>query len=217
MTYWWSFRTFFFSKWLIRQYIFNLGLEISNSTPFSCLGKLKMQRHEYLCCFKPHHILIILTGHGDKTRELQTRHFEPSKMLERRRHWQDGVYHPNTLACWHLHVILLLPLILNLLLRLLWICPKRAAPDSEVLVTLRCYTSNMLLSTHIGGGEIAQSLASLSTKRAARVRSPLNPLVSERWNSITVLLTRSHKCQRLVQKRPSMCYYVCVIMHVKDP
>ena len=45
-----------------------------------------------------------------------------------------------------------------------------------------------------GGGGIAQSLASLSTKRAARVRSPLNPLVSERWNSISVLLTRSHQC-----------------------
>ena len=53
----------------------------------------------------------------------------------------------------------------------------------------------------VGGGEIAQSLA----------------LVTERWNSITVLLTRPHQCRRLVQKRPSMCYYVCVIMHVKDP
>ena len=68
-----------------------------------------------------------------------------------------------------------------------------------------------------GGWEIAQSLASLSTKRGARVRSRLDPLVTERWNSITVLLTRSHQCRRLVQKRPSMCYYVCVIMHVKDP
>ena len=37
------------------------------------------------------------------------------------------------------------------------------------------------------------------------------------WNSITVLFTRSHQCERLVQKRPSMCYYVCVIMYVKDP
>ena len=68
-----------------------------------------------------------------------------------------------------------------------------------------------------GGGGIAQSLASLSTRRAVRDRSPLNPLVSERWNSISVLLIRSHQCWRLVQKRPSMCYYVCVIMHVKDP
>ena len=36
-------------------------------------------------------------------------------------------------------------------------------------------------------------------------------------SSITVLLTCSHQCQRLVKKRPSMCYYICVIMHVKDP
>ena len=45
----------------------------------------------------------------------------------------------------------------------------------------------------------------------------LDPLVLERWNSITVLLTCSHQCRRLVQKRQSMCYYFCVIMHVKDP
>ena len=36
-------------------------------------------------------------------------------------------------------------------------------------------------------------------------------------NSITVLLTRSHQCRRLVQKRPSMCYHVYAIVHVKDP
>ena len=52
-----------------------------------------------------------------------------------------------------------------------------------------------------GGGGIAQLLASLSTKRAVRVRFPLNPLVSERWNSITLLLTRSHQCWRLVKKK----------------
>ena len=69
----------------------------------------------------------------------------------------------------------------------------------------------------VGGGEIAQSLASLSIKRAARVGFRLDPLVIEGWNSLTVLLTCSHQCRRLVQKRPSMCYYVCVIMHVKDP
>ena len=34
--------------------------------------------------------------------------------------------------------------------------------------------------TICGGGEIAQSLASLSIKRAARVRSQLGPLVIER-------------------------------------
>ena len=44
----------------------------------------------------------------------------------------------------------------------------------------------------MGAGEIAQSLASLSTKLAIRVRARLNPLVIERWNSITVLLTCSH-------------------------
>ena len=68
-----------------------------------------------------------------------------------------------------------------------------------------------------GGGEIAQSLASLSTKQAIQVRTRLDQLVLERWNSIIVLLTRSHQCLRLVQKRLFMCYYVCVIMHVKDP
>ena len=53
--------------------------------------------------------------------------------------------------------------------------------------------------------------------QVSRVRARLDPLVLERWNSITVLFTRSHQGRRLVQKRPSMCYYVCVIMHVKDP
>ena len=69
--------------------------------------------------------------------------------------------------------------------------------------------------THSGAGEIAQSLASLSIKWAVQVRARLDPLVTERWNSITMLLT--HSRWRLVQKRRSMCYYVCVIMHVKDP
>ena len=64
---------------------------------------------------------------------------------------------------------------------------------------------------------MAQSLESLSAKGAIRVRACLDPLVLERWKSITVLLTCSHQSQRLVQKRQSMCYYVCVIMHVKDP
>ena len=61
-------------------------------------------------------------------------------------------------------------------------------------------TLNLAVNTHcIESGEIALSLASLSIKRAARVRSRLDPLVTERWNSIT------------------MCYFVCAIMHVKDP
>ena len=59
------------------------------------------------------------------------------------------------------------------------------------------------------GGEIAQSLASLSTKRAIQVRAHLDPLVIEGRNSITVLLTCSHQCRRQVKKgRP------CVIMSV---
>ena len=68
-----------------------------------------------------------------------------------------------------------------------------------------------------GGGKIAQSLTSLSTKQVVRVRARLDALVLEGWNSITVLLTRSHQCRRLVQKRRSICYHVCVIMCVKDP
>ena len=73
----------------------------------------------------------------------------------------------------------------------------------------------LMHSTVSGGGEIAQSTVSLSVKRAVWAR--LDPLVIERWNSITVLLTCSHQCRRLFQKRPSMCYYVCVILHVEDP
>ena len=64
-------------------------------------------------------------------------------------------------------------------------------------------------SIKIWGGEIAQSLVSLSTKRAIRVHAQLNPHVTERWNSITVLLTRSHQCRRLVKKT-----HPCVIMSV---
>ena len=44
------------------------------------------------------------------------------------------------------------------------------------------------MANHGGGGEIAQSLASVSFKRAVQVRARHNPLVAERWNSITVLL-----------------------------
>ena len=78
-----------------------------------------------------------------------------------------------------------------------------------------CYFYNRL--PWLWRREIAQSLESLSTKRAIRVCARLDPLVIERWNSITVLLTCSHQCRWLVQKWQSMCYYVCVIMHVKDP
>ena len=68
-----------------------------------------------------------------------------------------------------------------------------------------------------GGGEMAQSVGSLSAMRSVLVRAQYDPLVSERWYAVTVLLTRSHQCRRLVQKSRSMCYYVCVMMHVKDP
>ena len=56
------------------------------------------------------------------------------------------------------------------------------------------------------GGEIAQSLASVSTKRAIRVRAHLDPLVIERWNSITV-----------IDSLPDDCFkkgHPCVIMSV---
>ena len=67
-----------------------------------------------------------------------------------------------------------------------------------------------------GGGEIEQWLVSLSVKLAVQVRARHDPFVSERWNSITVLLNCSHQCWRLVQQRPSMCYHLYVIMIVKD-
>ena len=91
--------------------------------------------------------------------------------------------------------------------------------DRERVINYYHGTGNALFGYTIqeGGGKIAQSLASLSTKRAIQVRARLDSIVRERWNSITVLLTRSHQCQQLVKKRLSMCYYVCVIMHVKDP
>ena len=50
--------------------------------------------------------------------------------------------------------------------------------------THACKSNHVLCSRNIGGGEIAKSLASLSTKRAVRVCACLNPLVTERWNSL---------------------------------
>ena len=82
----------------------------------------------------------------------------------------------------------------------------------KVAYNIRCVIVRM------GAGKyLAQSLASLSTKRVVRVRARLHLFVTERRNPITVLLTHSHQYRWLVKKRPSMCYYVCVIMHVKDP
>ena len=40
-----------------------------------------------------------------------------------------------------------------------------------------------------------------------QVRTRHDTLVSEGWNSIT----HSHQCRRLVKKRPSICYHVCVV------
>ena len=59
------------------------------------------------------------------------------------------------------------------------------------------------------GGEIAQSLAFLFTKWEIWVRARLDPLVLERWNSITVLLTCSHQC-RLLVKKGSPCFIMSV-------
>ena len=53
------------------------------------------------------------------------------------------------------------------------------------------------------------TLASLSTKRAIRVRALLDPLVLERWNSITVLLTSPTSADDWLKKGSP-----CVIMSV---
>ena len=83
-----------------------------------------------------------------------------------------------------------------------------------------CYTGyggKHLYSSYIreGGNSTVVSVSVYQAGGPGSLR--LDTLVSEMWNSITVLLTRSHQCWRLVKKRPSMCCYVCVIMHVKDP
>ena len=51
----------------------------------------------------------------------------------------------------------------------------------------------------------------------SRFKTDTIPFFSERWNSIRMLLTCSHQCRWLVEQRPSMCYHVYMIMHVKDP
>ena len=66
------------------------------------------------------------------------------------------------------------------------------------------------------GREKALCLASLSVKWAVQVRAQLDPFVSERWNSTNMLLTCLHQCRQLIHQRPYMCYYVYVIMHVRD-
>ena len=66
-----------------------------------------------------------------------------------------------------------------------------------------------------GAGEIAKWLASLSVKWAVQVRAQHDPLVSERWLSefYEHVSTSLHQCLQ----SPSICYYVYVMMHVKDP
>ena len=51
----------------------------------------------------------------------------------------------------------------------------------KLLITgdLNAYSNTVHSAYQPGGGEIAQSLASLSIKQAARVRSRLDPLVLE--------------------------------------
>ena len=73
------------------------------------------------------------------------------------------------------------------------------------------------ISCYYGGGEMAQLVASLSATRSVQVHTWHNLLVSERWYAVTVLLNCSHQCRQLVKKRRSMCHFVCVMMHVKDP
>ena len=67
------------------------------------------------------------------------------------------------------------------------------------------------------GGQGNSTVFSISVCQAGSPGSCPAQSACFRWNSITVLLTCSHQCRRLVHKRPSMCYNVCVIMHVKDP
>ena len=56
-------------------------------------------------------------------------------------------------------------------------------------------------------------MQSPSVMRAVQVRDRHDQFITERWNSIKMLLTCPHQCRRLVQ---IMCYHVYVIMHVKE-
>ena len=46
---------------------------------------------------------------------------------------------------------------------------------------------------------------------------PIPGLVALSIHMYKCVINSSSQCRRLVQKRPSICYYVYVIMHVKDP
>ena len=95
-----------------------------------------------------------------------------------------------------------------------------APEDSGKTLTKLCYCQTCTFVPYMFlWGQGNSTVVSISVYQAGDPgsRPPIDPLVLEKWNCITVLLTRSRQCRRLVQKRPSMCYYVCVIMHVKDP
>ena len=52
----------------------------------------------------------------------------------------------------------------------------------------------LICSALQGGGELAQWLVSLYVKLAIQVHAQHDPLLSERCNSIRVLLNCSHQC-----------------------
>ena len=58
---------------------------------------------------------------------------------------------------------------------------------------------------------------SLSVKQAIQVRVRYDPFVSERWNSISILLTCPTSAANWFNKGRAMSYHVYVIIHVKDP
>ena len=64
-------------------------------------------------------------------------------------------------------------------------------------VAQHTFTINVLSSSWRGNSTVG----SVSVCHAVRPGSRPVRSVSERWNSITELLTRSHQCRRLVQKK----------------
>ena len=78
---------------------------------------------------------------------------------------------------------------------------KKPFPADYQLVNTLCHFSKCVLNVSLcsscaknltRGGEIAKWLASLCVKWAFQVRAQLGPFVSERWNSISMLLTCPH-------------------------
>ena len=74
----------------------------------------------------------------------------------------------------------------------------------------------LFLAPFCGGGGNA-TVVSVSVYQAGDPGSCPPRSTCHRKVEFYLLLTRSHQCRRLVKKRPSMCYHVCIIMHVKDP